>query len=221
MTAHVKTHTQEQGKGPTWEAFKLRCLKDFAPRDQKVTETSSIFGICPGSHGNDAITNWFDAKLSDMLRDLKSTLEKENPLFIAALWQQCVTSLFKKARAAKSGHALDHVDHLAKVENVSWPEGKGPPTLPHKPRSFHCSKPTCPNRTARSWCAVQGTQPTLFVVVVVLTRKRPAKFATAKRRRAPSGRPGTLFSRRTNQHFQKFKKRTEKFSATSIVAVQR
>ena len=110
MTTHVKTHTQEQGKGPTWEAFKLRCLKDFAPRDQKVTETLSIFGICPGSHGNDAraVTNWFDAKLSDVLGDPNATLENENPFFMAAIWQHCGISLFKKqsARVAKSSHAL-------------------------------------------------------------------------------------------------------------------
>ena len=37
----------------THALMNLRCLKDVAPRDQKVTETLSVFGICPGSHGND------------------------------------------------------------------------------------------------------------------------------------------------------------------------
>ena len=100
-----------------------------------MTETLGVFGICPGSHGNNAraVVNWFDAKLSDMLGDPKTTLENEKPFFMAAMWQHCVISLFKKqsARVAKSSHVLDHVECLAKVENGSWPKGKDPPTLPH------------------------------------------------------------------------------------------
>ena len=155
MTTFVKTRTQGQGEGPTWEDFKLRMSKDFAPRDQKVTETLGVFGICSGRHGNNAraVVNWFDAKLSDMLGDPKTTLENEKPCFMAALWQHCVISLFKKqsARVAKSSYMLDHVECLAKVENGSWPKGKDPPTLPHmKAKEFHYSKPTFPNRAGVS-----------------------------------------------------------------------
>jgi hypothetical protein len=225
MTTYVKTHTQEQGEGPTWEAFKLRCLKDFAPRDQKVTETLSIFGICPGSHGNNAraITNWFDAKLSDILGDLKSTLEKEKPFFIAALWQQCVISLFKKAnaRVAKSSYILDYVDYLAKVENGSWPNGKEPPTLPHikaKELLLQQTDVSKPDRTELV-CRARDT------VNAVCGCGGSHQETTGKVRNCKVSKGAIRAARNTiqssnKQQFQKFKKRTEKFSAKQHQSLQ-